>query len=82
MREKRARISGSGNTKDFSIFSCDALGNEIIFFRRKHKRATISFHPQIICIVFGYSSLTTCFVKYVSLSHVHAVSGKTPSSLG
>ena len=45
------------NTKDFSMFSCVAVGNEIIFFKRNHKRATIYFHPQIIWIVLGYSSL-------------------------
>ncbi len=49
------------NTKDFSIFSCVAVGNEIIFFKRKHKRVTISFHPQIIWIVLGYSAFYYMF---------------------
>ena len=48
-------------SKDFSMFSCVAVGTEIIFFKRKHKRATISFHPEIIGIVFGHSSLYYMF---------------------
>ena len=57
----RASLSGLENTckiqKIFWFSPVLLWEMKLFFFKRKHKRAIISFHPQIIWIVLGYSSL-------------------------